>query len=104
LAISTRRSGTRCALEVVRGPIAPVIAEPAFTAEAAAALPAPPWTNETWAAWTNDLKVRTGRKGKDLFMPLRLALTAADHGPEMKALLPMIGPKRAQALLSGEKA
>ena len=37
------------------------------------------------------LKTATGRKGKALFMPLRQALTGLDHGPDMAALLPLIG-------------
>jgi len=41
------------------------------------------------------VKATTGRKGKDLFMPLRLALTGLEHGPELKALLPLIGRARA---------
>lgn len=44
-----------------------------------------------WAALTNALKDQTGRKGKSLFLPLRQALTGQDHGPEMAALLPLIG-------------
>ena len=41
----------------------------------------------------------TGRPGKPLFLPLRLALTGEDHGPEMQALLPLIGRDRAEARL-----
>ncbi|MEI6161529.1 MAG: hypothetical protein WCP77_16970, partial [Roseococcus sp.] len=41
----------------------------------------------------------TGRKGKALFMPLRLALTGEDHGPDLKTLLPLIGRARAEARL-----
>ena len=37
------------------------------------------------------LKDATGRKGKALFLPLRLALTGREHGPDMAALLPLIG-------------
>jgi glutamyl-tRNA synthetase len=37
-------------------------------------------------------------------MPLRLALTGLDHGPELAALLPLIGPERARARLSGQAA
>ena len=44
-----------------------------------------------WAALTAALKEQTGRKGKPLFLPLRQALTGQDHGPEMAALLPLIG-------------
>ena len=58
-------------------------------------LPAEPWTTETWKAWTEALKSETGRKGKGLFMPLRLALTGLDHGPELAQLLPLIGRERA---------
>ena len=48
-------------------------------------------TDATWSEWVAALKARTDRKGKRLFMPLRLALTGLDHGPELAALLPLIG-------------
>lgn len=48
-----------------------------------------------WAALTAALKEQTGRKGKPLFLPLRQALTGQDHGPEMAALLPLIGKEAA---------
>ena len=67
-------------------------------------LPPAPWDENTWPAWTNAVKTKTGRKGKELFMPLRLALTGADHGPEMKVLLPMIGPERVKHKIIGRKA
>ncbi len=66
-----------------------------FLAGARRLLPAEPWTTETWKAWTEALKSETGRKGKALFMPLRLALTGLDHGPELAQLLPLIGRERA---------
>ncbi len=53
-------------------------------------LPPEPWDENTWSQWTKAIAAATGRKGKDLFMPLRLALTGLEHGPEMKILLPMI--------------
>jgi glutamyl-tRNA synthetase len=89
---------------VVKGPISPQIADAAFANAAAALLPPEPWTVETWSAWTNAVKNATGRKGKELFMPLRQALTAADHGPELKLLLPLIGRERALKRLRGEAA
>ena len=58
---------------------------------AIAALPAAPFDETSWSVWTDALKARTGRKGKALFMPLRLALTGLDHGPELKLLLPIMG-------------
>lgn len=54
-------------------------------------LPEEPWDDTTWGTWTQNIKEKTGRKGKELFMPLRQSLTAMDHGPEMKILLPLIG-------------
>ena len=54
----------------------------------------------TWATWTGQLKHQTGRKGKKLFMPLRLALTGRAHGPELALLLPFIGRERILARLA----
>lgn len=86
---------------VINGPVDPAIEDAAFAAEAAGLLPPEPWGPDTWSAWTNAVKARTGAKGKALFMPLRLALTGLEHGPELKNLLPLIGRKRAEARLSG---
>ena len=79
---------------VCYGDIAPVIIDPDLTRDAARLLPPEPWTEETWGTWTKAIKEATGRKGKDLFLPLRLALTGASHGPELRALLPLIGRAR----------
>lgn len=68
----------------------------AFLAEAAALLPAEPFGPETWRVWTEALKAKTGRKGRALFHPLRLALTGRETGPELAALLPLM--RRARAL------
>ena len=76
---------------VIHGPMSPVITDNDFISAATKLLPPAPWTTETWKQWTDQVKATTGRKGKDLFMPLRLALTGVDHGPEMKDLLMMIG-------------
>jgi glutamyl-tRNA synthetase len=87
---------------VVGGVIAPVIDDPDFLRTAAENLPPSPWTTETWGQWTAQLKSVSGRKGRALFHPLRLALTAAESGPELKLLLPLIGPERAARRLRGE--
>ena|ERR1700733_7046271 len=50
------------------------------------------------------LEHETGRKGRDLFHPLRLALTGRESGPELAALLPLIGRARASARLSAPAA
>jgi glutamyl-tRNA synthetase len=57
------------------------------------------WSSDPWHALANALKERTGRKGKALFHPLRLALTGRDSGPEMAGLLIRIGKERAVARL-----
>ncbi|AVX05037.1 glutamate--tRNA ligase [Maritalea myrionectae] len=79
--------------KLVSGPVETVVADEDkdFIATAAERLPQEPWDENTWSEWTNDLKAETGRKGKQLFMPLRLALTGQSHGPELKTLLPLLG-------------
>lgn len=54
-------------------------------------LPPEPWRRETWKQWTDEVKAQTGRKGKPLFMPLRIALTGLTSGPELADLLPLLG-------------
>lgn len=70
-----------------------------FISQAAGLLPDETWDATTWKSWTSAVKQATGRKGKALFMPLRLALTGKQHGPELAALLPLIGRERALARL-----
>ena len=59
-----------------------------------------PFDADIWRTLTGALKEETGRKGKTLFLPLRRALTGLDHGPDMGALLPLIGREQALARLS----
>ena len=61
-----------------------------FVAQAFAMLPPQPWSGETWGQWTAAVKAATGRKGKDLFRPLRRALTGRDAGPEMADVMPLL--------------
>ena len=82
--------------DVVAGDIVPPVIENEgeFLRQASALLPAEPWGPATWPDWTAALKAASARSGKALFMPLRLALTGEDYGPEMKALLPLMGRAR----------
>ena len=91
-------------LQIVNGPVTPVIESAEFIAKAAALLPSGDWDGGTWKAWTTAVKEETGAKGRDLFMPLRQAVTGLGHGPEMGTLLPLIGETRVRARLSGEEA
>jgi glutamyl-tRNA synthetase len=87
---------------VVIGPIeAPALADEdrAYLAQAVGVLGGLEWGAGVWKALTGALKDATGRKGKGLFLPLRLALTGMEHGPDMGALLPLIGRDEALARL-----
>jgi glutamyl/glutaminyl-tRNA synthetase len=84
---------------VVRGELAPLGAEErrvvesagaGFFAEAAAAYEQ---SQGDLKALTQRVKERTGRKGPDLFMPLRVALTGQAHGPELAQLLKLMSPE-----------
>lgn len=86
---------------VVAGPVTPAIEDAVLASRAAGLLPAEPWDETTWTSWTNAVKAATGAKGRALFHPLRLALTGQEAGPELKALLPLIGRARAVERLNG---
>ncbi|KTT64372.1 glutamate--tRNA ligase [Sphingomonas sanguinis] len=90
--------------KVIEGPVeAPDPAEDdrAYLAQAAEVAGQIDWTGDAWHALTAALKDATGRKGKTLFLPLRLALTGRAQGPDMAALLPLIGRDRTIARLNG---
>jgi glutamyl-tRNA synthetase len=53
------------------------------------------WSAEPWRSLTDQLKASTGKKGRELFHPLRLALTARESGPEMAGLVRRMGKERA---------
>ena len=71
---------------------------------AADLLPEGTLDGDSWKAWTDAIKEKTGAKGKMLFMPLRLALTGQARGPEMAVLLPLIDRAKITARLKGETA
>ncbi|HZU65371.1 MAG TPA: glutamate--tRNA ligase [Novosphingobium sp.] len=85
-------------------PVAFTGEDAAFLATAAEVLAGLAWGEGIWAALTGALKEATGRKGKALFQPLRLALTGEGHGPEMAALLPLIGREAALLRLAAAGA
>ena len=89
--------------QIIRDPVSPVIAaeDSDFIAAARDCLPPAPLDETSWETWTAELKEKTGRRGKALFMPLRHALTGREHGPEMKNLLPLIGHDKVILRLSG---
>jgi glutamyl-tRNA synthetase len=87
--------------DVVAGTIVPpmIEGEGPFLRTALDLLPAEPWDDDVWTRWTQALREFTGRKGRALFHPLRLALTGEETGPELRDLLPLMGrPRTAQRL------
>lgn len=92
--------------KICKESLTPVIAteDQDFLREALALLPQGNWDLSTWDQWIQALKAATKRTGRSLFMPLRLALTAKEAGPELKVLLPLIGISKTIARLSGKNA
>ena len=90
-------------VETVFGEITPLVdaEDKDFVATAATLLPEGDLKGESWSQWANAVKAETGRKGRGLFMTLRKALTGQEHGPDMGALLPLIGRERALKRLQG---
>ncbi|MEK9210672.1 glutamate--tRNA ligase [Sphingomonas sp. 2378] len=89
--------------QVIEGPVdapKPAGDDRAYLAQAAEVAATIDWANDPWHRLTAALKDATGRKGKTLFLPLRLALTGRAQGPDMAALLPLIGQERTIARLS----
>ena len=79
---------------VAKGPVQPVIEDADYASLLAETLPEGDMTSESWSIWLSEIKSKTDRKGKQLFMPIRLALTGMEHGPELPNLLPLIGRER----------
>ena len=88
-----------CTAEII-----PIIESSEVTNAAAALLPAGSLDASMWQEWTNAIATQTGVKGKDLFMPIRLALTGRDAGPELAPLLTIMGRERIRARLNGVSA
>jgi glutamyl-tRNA synthetase len=83
--------------DVVHGDIIPPLidGERDFLVTALDLLPPEPWDDKIWSTWTTALKQATGRRGRALFHPLRVSLTGEEQGPELAALLPLMGRHRA---------
>ena len=90
--------------QVCTSEITPVIEAVDVTTAAAGLLPDGKLSADIWGAWTKAVAAETGAKGRGLFMPLRLALTGREKGPEIAPLLAFIGRERIIARLSGETA
>lgn len=78
--------------DILRGDVVAGLSgdERAFVRACVPLLPQEPWDGGSWDSWIAAIKPTTTRKGKELFMPLRKALTGLEHGPELKVLLPLL--------------
>ena len=90
--------------QVCSAAITPVIEAAEVTDAAADLLPEGEISADIWQPWTKSVAEATGAKGRGLFMPLRLALTGREKGPEIAPLLAFIGRDRIIARLRGESA
>ncbi len=88
--------------EILHAKLDRVVTDAQYLSETLALLPPEPWNQETWNQWIAAIKEKTGRKGKELFMPLRLALTGREDGPELKVLLPLLGRVKVEQRLGGK--
>jgi glutamyl-tRNA synthetase len=87
--------------DVVAGEITPPVleGEEDFLCQASALLPPEPWDESTFSAYAKTLSAATGRRGRALFHPLRLALSGEESGPELARLLPLMGSARVRERL-----
>ena len=87
--------------DVVAGTIVPPVVEDErpLLAQAERLLPPEPWDDAVWTHWLEALVQATGRGAAGVLPPLRLALTGEDTGPDLDALLPLIGRARASERL-----
>ena len=87
--------------DVQPGTIVPPVVEGehALLAEAERLLPPEPWDNAVWTHWLEALVEATGRGAAGVVPPLSLALTGEESGPDLDALLPLIGRARASERL-----
>ncbi len=90
--------------DICTSEIVPIIESKEVTNAAAFLLPEGPLDASIWKAWTSAIAAKTGTKGKGLFLPLRLALTGRNSGPELASLLAIMGRDRVFARLNGVSA
>ena len=88
--------------DIVYGNIKTIKDSEEFTNLAIKTLPKKDFDKNTWSIWTSLLMKESGRKGKDLFKPLRLCLTGQSNGPEMASLVFIMGRDKVIERLSNK--
>jgi glutamyl-tRNA synthetase len=90
--------------EICKAPLTPIIEDEELLELAGSCFPNGELTGDSWSEWINAIQKITNKKGKQLFMPLRKAITARERGPELKKLLPLIGREKILLRLQGKTA
>lgn len=90
--------------KICNSTLQPVIIDLDLTILASTMLPESSWDENTWGLWIDKVKGATNKKGKDLFMPIRFALTSLEQGPELKNLLPLLNREQVIKRLNGMAA
>ena len=90
-------------VDICHNVLEPVDMDYSITKQAASVLPQEPWDFGTWQCWISEVKKVTHRSGKDLFIPIRRALTGSDSGPELRGLLLLLGYNKTFNRLHGKK-
>lgn len=90
--------------DICKKMLTPIIEDKELTDTAIRLLPSEALNINSFENWMRMLQTQTNKKGKNLFLPIRLALTGKAYGPELKYLLPLLGKEKIIARLSGKTA
>ena len=87
--------------KIIKGSIKTDNLDSDFMKLAESLLPPEPWDEDTWGKWISSIKEISDKKGKDLFLPLRMAITGQSYGPELKNIILLMGYDKIKYRLSG---
>lgn len=87
--------------KIIKGSIKTDNLDSDFMKLAESLLPHEPWDEDTWGKWISSIKEVSDKKGKDLFLPLRMAITGQNYGPELKNIILLMGYDKIKYRLSG---
>ena len=83
-------------------PIKPIILNPDITKTAAMLLPEQALDLIGWKTWIDSIQKETKCSRKEIFINIRLALTALETGPELQPMLKFLGSKKIKDRMNGK--
>lgn len=89
--------------DICHSSITPKITDIQFTSYIATLLPKEKWNENTWDTWIANIQKNLNKKGKELYMPIRLALTGQPNGPELKTLILLLGKEKVISRLNNSQ-